>query len=59
MAATWGEMFPPTPSFTEKEMTNQEGRVFIVTGGSAGIGYEGLFLLIPDSIRDRHRIHCI
>jgi retinol dehydrogenase 12 len=40
MAATWGEMFPPKASFTEKDIPDQHGRVFIVTGGSAGIGYE-------------------
>jgi NAD(P)-dependent dehydrogenase (short-subunit alcohol dehydrogenase family) len=40
MAATWSEMFPPSPSFTEKDIPSQEGRVFLITGGSAGIGYE-------------------
>jgi len=40
MAATWGEMFPPKPLFTKKDTADQFGRVFIVTGGSAGIGYE-------------------
>lgn len=40
MAATWGEMFPPKASFTEKDIPDQHGRVFIATGGFAGIGYE-------------------
>ncbi|KAI4730886.1 NAD(P)-binding protein [Aureobasidium sp. EXF-10728] len=30
----------PTPELTEKNLPNQAGRVFIVTGGYAGIGYE-------------------
>jgi retinol dehydrogenase-12 len=30
----------PYPELTEKNLPNQAGRVFIVTGGYAGIGYE-------------------
>jgi hypothetical protein len=30
----------PNPELTEKNLPNQAGRVFIVTGGYAGIGYE-------------------
>jgi retinol dehydrogenase-12 len=30
----------PAPALTEKNLPNQAGRVFIVTGGYAGIGYE-------------------
>jgi len=30
----------PTPELTEKNLPSQAGRVFIVTGGYAGIGYE-------------------
>jgi len=33
-------MFPPSPIFTEKDIPSQEGRVFLITGGSAGIGFE-------------------
>jgi NAD(P)-dependent dehydrogenase (short-subunit alcohol dehydrogenase family) len=40
MAVTWGEMFPQKASYTEKDMPDQYGHVFIVTGGSAGVGYE-------------------
>jgi retinol dehydrogenase-12 len=40
MAASWTEMFPPSPAWTENDMADQTGRVFLVTGGSAGIGYE-------------------
>lgn len=34
------QWFPPTPSFTEEDLSSQEGKVFIVTGGNAGVGYE-------------------
>ncbi|KAF4634456.1 hypothetical protein G7Y89_g3662 [Cudoniella acicularis] len=40
MAATWGEMSPPSTAFTEENIPSQERRVFLITGGSAGIGYE-------------------
>lgn len=34
------QWFPPTPSFIEKDVPPQNGRVFIVTGGNTGVGYE-------------------
>ncbi|KAK7397897.1 short-chain alcohol dehydrogenase [Neonectria punicea] len=37
---TWSESFPPKPTFTEKDVPDQHGRVFIVTGGSSGCGFE-------------------
>lgn len=33
------QAFPPKPMFTEASVTSQQGRVFIVTGGNAGVGY--------------------
>jgi retinol dehydrogenase 12 len=50
MAATWGEMFPLKASFTEKDIPDQHGRVFIITGGSAGIGYELVRLFITSMV---------
>lgn len=38
MGATLSQVFPPTPQFTEKNITAQTGRVFIVTGGYSGVG---------------------
>lgn len=40
--ALWTQSFPPRNSapITEARMANQVGKVFIVTGGSSGIGYE-------------------
>lgn len=37
LIAQW---YPPAPSFTEKDVPDQTGRVFLVTGGNAGIGLE-------------------
>jgi retinol dehydrogenase-12 len=31
---------PPKPAFTEKDYSDQTGRVFIVTGGCSGIGFK-------------------
>ncbi|KAJ4267062.1 hypothetical protein NW762_003160 [Fusarium torreyae] len=39
------QYFPPKPTFTEEHVSSQNGRVFIVTGGNAGIGYELVKLL--------------
>ncbi|KAK5175562.1 short-chain alcohol dehydrogenase [Saxophila tyrrhenica] len=38
--AFWQCFFIPTPSLTEKNLPNQAGRVFIITGGYAGCGKE-------------------
>ncbi|PVH96690.1 short-chain dehydrogenase [Periconia macrospinosa] len=40
MGAQFSQFFPPRPSFTEADFESQSGNVFIVTGGSSGIGYE-------------------
>ncbi|EFQ25099.1 hypothetical protein CGRA01v4_06575 [Colletotrichum graminicola] len=37
--------YPPKPSFTEEHVKPQNGRVFIVTGGNAGVGFELVKLL--------------
>ncbi|TVY41840.1 putative oxidoreductase [Lachnellula occidentalis] len=34
------QLFPPTPQFTEKNLPDQTGKVFIVTGSSSGVGQE-------------------
>ncbi|KAI9687310.1 MAG: hypothetical protein M1822_002353 [Bathelium mastoideum] len=36
----WTQYFPPKPTFTEANLSSQKGRVFIVTGGNAGVGFE-------------------
>lgn len=34
------QWFPPKAAFTEKELPLQKDRVFIVTGGNSGVGFE-------------------
>lgn len=34
------QFFPGKPKFTEKDVPDQNGKVFLVTGGNAGLGYE-------------------
>jgi NAD(P)-dependent dehydrogenase (short-subunit alcohol dehydrogenase family) len=34
------QLFPPRPTFTEANVSSLAGRVFIVTGGNAGVGLE-------------------
>lgn len=41
------QFWPPPPTFTEKDVPSQEGRVFIVTGGNQGVGYELIKMLYP------------
>jgi NAD(P)-dependent dehydrogenase (short-subunit alcohol dehydrogenase family) len=40
MDLTWSLFFPPKPTLTEANLPSQEGKVFIVTGGYSGIGFE-------------------
>ena len=40
MGATWSQFFPPAPRLTETNLPRQDGKVFIVTGGASGVGYE-------------------
>ncbi|KAI2613389.1 NAD(P)-binding protein [Hypoxylon sp. NC1633] len=43
----WNQIFPPAPTFTEKSVGRQDGRIFIITGGNSGIGYSLIQLLYP------------
>ncbi|KAL2155914.1 hypothetical protein VTH82DRAFT_656 [Thermothelomyces myriococcoides] len=40
MGAQWSQFFPPKPAFTDADVPSQEGKVFLITGGASGIGYE-------------------
>ncbi|TGO56893.1 hypothetical protein BCON_0072g00390 [Botryotinia convoluta] len=42
---------PPTPTFTEKNLSSQKGKVFIVTGGNQGVGFELIKMLYPTGAR--------
>ncbi|KAL8671969.1 MAG: hypothetical protein Q9168_003536 [Polycauliona sp. 1 TL-2023] len=33
-------MFPPAPTFTEKDIGDLSGKVFIITGAASGVGFE-------------------
>ncbi|KAK9457497.1 hypothetical protein V1511DRAFT_528615 [Dipodascopsis uninucleata] len=39
------ELYPPSPSFTEKDLPDLQGKVYFITGATAGIGYELLRIL--------------
>ncbi len=43
--SAWTQWFPPAPTFTEKDIPSQAGKVFIVTGGNSGIGLELIKIL--------------
>ncbi|KAI1459644.1 NAD(P)-binding protein [Annulohypoxylon moriforme] len=34
------QLFPPCPKFTDRDVPDQSGKVFIVTGGASGVGFE-------------------
>ncbi|EXJ90888.1 hypothetical protein A1O1_03994 [Capronia coronata CBS 617.96] len=40
MGAVFTQLYPPRPTFTEKDVPSLVGKVFIVTGGNAGVGLE-------------------
>ncbi|KAI0876576.1 short-chain dehydrogenase [Hypoxylon argillaceum] len=40
MGVQWSQFFPPRPGFTEADIPPLDGKVFLVTGGASGIGYE-------------------
>ncbi|KAH9983740.1 hypothetical protein F4779DRAFT_612442 [Xylariaceae sp. FL0662B] len=39
-AGQWTQLYPPKPSFTEKDVSSLAGKVYIVTGANAGVGKE-------------------
>lgn len=41
------QWFPPKPTFTEANLSRQDGRVFIVTGGNSGVGLALVKFLYP------------
>lgn len=36
----WTQIFPPAPTFGEKDVGLKKGKVFIITGGNQGVGFE-------------------
>ncbi|CAE7015500.1 hypothetical protein PTNB73_01279 [Pyrenophora teres f. teres] len=45
MGNQWSQMFPPASNFTETNLPDLSGKVYIVTGSSAGVGKEVARLL--------------
>ncbi|KAG0650273.1 Short-chain dehydrogenase reductase [Hyphodiscus hymeniophilus] len=45
MSQIWSQFYPPKPTLTEKNLLDQSGKVFIVTGGYAGVGAEMVKIL--------------
>jgi hypothetical protein len=39
MKIPWSQILPPAPSFTAHSIPDLAGKIFIVTGGSSGIGF--------------------
>jgi NAD(P)-dependent dehydrogenase (short-subunit alcohol dehydrogenase family) len=40
LSAQLTQIFPPRPTFTEKDIPFQKGKVYLITGGTSGIGLE-------------------
>ncbi|KAI4866575.1 hypothetical protein F4820DRAFT_246743 [Hypoxylon rubiginosum] len=40
MGSQWSQFFPPKPTFNEADVQSQDGKVFLITGGASGIGFE-------------------
>jgi len=40
MPSLFSAIFPPAPSFTDKDLPSLAGKVFIVTGAASGLGFE-------------------
>ncbi len=40
MVSIKNALFPPAPTFTEKNLPSQSGKVFIITGAASGVGFE-------------------
>src|SRR5690242_12655495 len=39
------ELFPPTPTFVEKDIPDLNGKVVIVTGATSGVGFQSASIL--------------
>lgn len=51
MGQQWSQFFPPSPTFVEANVEPQDGKVFVVTGGSSGIGLELVKILYAKNAR--------
>ncbi|KAJ3495684.1 hypothetical protein NLG97_g3216 [Lecanicillium saksenae] len=51
MGQYWSLIYPPTAVLTEDNLTDQSGKVFIITGGSSGCGLELASILYMHNAR--------
>ncbi|KAI0164277.1 hypothetical protein GGR52DRAFT_559091 [Hypoxylon sp. FL1284] len=51
MGSQWSQFFPPKPQFTEADVPSQDGKVFFITGGASGIGFELVKILYSKNAR--------
>ncbi|EON97362.1 putative short-chain dehydrogenase protein [Phaeoacremonium minimum UCRPA7] len=47
LRSLFAQWLPPSPAFTDKDVPNQSGKVFIVTGGNSGLGKALIEFLYP------------
>lgn len=40
MGAVFSQFYPPSPALTEENLPSQKGKVFLITGGYSGVGYQ-------------------
>ena len=40
MGGAWSQLFPAKPDLVEKNLPPQKGKVFVITGGASGVGFE-------------------
>ncbi len=40
MVSLFSALFPPAPSFKEKDLPDLTGKVFVITGAASGVGFE-------------------
>lgn len=40
MGAVLSQFYPPSPTLTEQNLPSQKGKVFLITGGYSGVGYQ-------------------
>ncbi|KAL4876374.1 hypothetical protein BJY04DRAFT_223162 [Aspergillus karnatakaensis] len=51
MGAHFSQFLPPKPAFTEANLPSLQGKVFLITGGTSGIGFELAKILFNNGVR--------